>query len=66
MGYFKNDQHAWSAGVLVGSLIRKGISVRPQLDAAGNTTDEVAIYLSNEDDMVVVFVKVLPLPDPDD
>ena len=67
--YFQDDLHALHEGMLIGALIRKGINVRPKMDDQGNYTDELAIYFSSEDDnegeLIVVFVKVLPLPQPD-
>lgn len=63
--YFENDQHALQTGMLIGALIGKGIEVRPEMDDEGHYTGPLAIYFSNDDEMIVVFVKVLPLPESD-
>ena len=62
MGYFLDDQHALRTGFLLGTLMKAGIEVSPDVDGDGNYTDELTVRLPDDDGLppVTIRIKVLP------
>jgi hypothetical protein len=59
---FVDDNHALHAGMLIGTLMKAGVSAKPTIDDKGNYTPMVAIEVPIDEDLgtfVTVYVRVL-------
>ena len=59
---FEDDDHALHAGMLIGHLLKTGVTVKPTLDGEGNYTPVLAIEMPMDTDtgqFLTVFIRVL-------
>lgn len=64
--HFVDQTHALRAGFLLGTLMKAGVHVRPEMDDEGNYMPTIVIELPPLDELsppVEVWVKVLPGPE---
>ena len=63
LGYFANDRHALMTGMVVGMLMKAGITVRPETDGEGNYLPELVVEVPPLEELhppIEVHVRVLP------
>ena len=41
-----NEKQAWHTGLLVGALLKAGVSAAPRIDTKGDYTEEVEVVIS--------------------
>ena len=61
--HFASDQHALRQGLLMGLMMKAGISIEPQFDDESNYIDELVVILpvvSEYEIPIRVRIKVLP------
>lgn len=63
---FANDSHALRTGMLLGLLLKSGITVWPGTDDEGNYTDTITVVLDNTLPLFTTKVEVRVLPPSDD
>lgn len=59
---FQDDTHALRTGMLMGMLLKAGITVVPETDDEGNYTDRLIITLDASLPMFATHITVVTLP----
>lgn len=65
LGHFADETHALRTGLLIGTLMKAGIHIRPETDDDGNYLSRIAIELPPLEELappVEIWIKVLSGP----